>query len=485
MSPGRSQHPSDPPLRNAGEPDFDPVGGRVVVAGGGPSGIVAALAAARQGADTLLLEQNGFVGGVAGTGPGLQGFYDNVPRRIIGGIPWELVEQMMRTGICAVMRNDGDRADPFYLSRLIRFNPELFKQVATERLLEAGVRFLPRSLVTGVTRDGSRITGVVVENKSGRVEIPAGCVVDCTGDGDVAARAGATYELGAAGDGDALQPMTMLFFLSRVDVDRAVAAGVLTRQPWNVHEPARLRDRIRSFRLDLRPWTKRIAEAIPDIHEITGTNFHDYGNGIFHTGNFIHVSHLNGADGEQLARAEVLGRRVVWRLVDFLRGHVPGFEDVNLVQTATSIGVRETRRIHGLYRVSVDDARQARQFPDNIAQSGNLMDIHDSHKADYLDVKGGTQIAGGRSFGLPYRALVPRAVDGLLVAGRCASGSREAQSSFRVMGTCMAMGEAAGTAAAMAARGHLKPRDLDPTTLRQRLVSNGAIVDSDGSIPCE
>ncbi len=452
---------------------------RVIVAGAGPSGIVAAIAAAREGAQTTLLEQNGFVGGVAGMGLGLQGFYDTSARRVIDGIPWEFVRRMIEGGLCVIMRNDDDPHDPFYLSRYIRFNPELFKRVATEMLLEAGVNLVARSMVTNVLREGNRVTGVVVENKSGSSQLLAECLVDCTGDGDLAARAGAEHEVGRRGDG-LMQPMTMLFFLSHVNVPRAEQQGVLTRQPWNVVEPERLVGKVNSYRLNLMPWVEQLHQAIPEVPRITGTNFHDYGNGIFHTGNFIHISHLDGSNGDQLAKAETVGRTVVWRLVEFLQRNVPGFEDANLVQIATHVGVRETRRIHGHYYLTVDDARQARQFADNVVQCGNLMDIHDNHSSDYEKIVAGTQIEGGLSFGMPYRCLVPKGVDALLMAGRCVSGSREAQSSFRVMGTCMAMGQAAGTAAAMAARTGTVPRLIDPQALRARLVEVGAMVDSPG-----
>jgi hypothetical protein len=323
---------------------------------------------------------------------------------------------------------------------------------------------------------------VCIENKSGEARITADCLVDCTGDGDLAARAGAKHELGRRGDG-VMQPMTMLFFLSHVNVPRAVEAKVLTRQPWNVVEPERLMGKVNSYRLNLMPWTEQLAKAIPEVPKITGTNFHDYGNGIFHTGNFIHISHLDGSNGEQLSRGETVGRTVVWKLVEFLQKNVPGFESVNLVQIATHLGVRETRRIHGHYYLTPEDARGARQFEDNIAQCGNLMDIHDTHASDYVKLAAGTQIEGGRSYGMPYRCLLPQGVDGLLLAGRCVSGSREAQSSFRVMGTCMAMGQAAGTAAAMAAATGTVPRLLDPQAVRARLLRAGAMIDSPGLPP--
>lgn len=465
-------------MSSTSHPASDPQRPRVVVAGAGPAGVVAALAAARAGAAVILLEQHGFVGGMAGTGLGFQAFYDSADRRVVGGIPWELVKQMMATGSCAVLKNYGPTDDEFYESRSVRFSPEAFKRVATEALLAAGVDVLCRSVVTGVIREAGVVTGVTVENKSGRSEVSGNCIIDCTGDGDIAARAGVRYELGRRGDG-VLQPMTMLFSVSHVDVGRATDAGALELGPWRVVEPPQLRDKYRSYVLDLAPWADRLAELTPtEVAPVSRIWVHDHGDGIFYTGNFVHIRHLDGSNGEQLSRGEVVGRTMVWRLVDLLRQHVPGFRNVHLVQIATHLGVRETRRVHGHYYLTAEDALSGRQFDDSVAQCANMIDIHDPDASDFVRLDAGSQIRDGRSFGMPYRALVPQGVDGLLMAGRCVSGSREAQGSFRVMATCMAMGQAAGTAAALSALTGIAPRLIDRHAVRARLIEAGAIVDS-------
>ena len=455
--------------------------GNVVVAGAGPAGIVAAIAAARNGARTTLIEQQGFVGGMAGTGLSLLAFHDNAFRRVVGGIPWEMVRRMIDKGGCVVYRNDGklegDFSKEFFHSTGIRYSPELFKQVATEMLLEAGVDLLCRTLVTDVGKTGSRVESVAIENKSGHGELKADAIVDCTGDGDLAARAGAEFELGRRGDG-VFQPMTMLFSLANIDMDRAMASGAMKRTPWSVMEPASLVDKFKSYILDMTPWADKLAAITPkEVPPITRFRFHDHNDGVYQTGNFIHISHLDGSNGEQLARGETVGRLVVWKLVEILRDNVPGFEDVKLVQTATHLGVRETRRIRGDYYLTGEDVLEARQFPDSIAQCGYFMDVHDTASSDFAKADGGGQIADEASFGIPYRALLPQAVDGLILAGRCVSGSREAQSAFRVMGTCMAMGQAAGTAAALSLHGNRSLRDLDAELLRAALAKNGAILD--------
>ncbi|CAH1659641.1 MULTISPECIES: FAD-dependent oxidoreductase [unclassified Chelatococcus] len=453
----------------------------VVVAGGGPAGIVAAIAAARHGAKITLIEQQGFVGGMAGTGLSLLAFHDNAFRRVVGGVPWEMVRRMMAKGNCVVYRNDGkhdgDFALEFFHSTGIRYSPELFKQVATEMLLEAGVDILCRTLVTGTLTSNGRIDAVVIENKSGRSELSADVIVDCTGDGDLAARAGAAFELGSRGDG-VFQPMTMLFAVGNIDVERAMASGAMKRTPWNVMEPVELTGKFRSYILDMTPWADVLKAITPsEVPPITRFRFHDQNDGMFQTGNFIHISHLDGTNGEQLARGETVGRLLVWRLVEILRQHVPGFEEVRLVQIATHLGVRETRRIRGEYYLTDEDALTARQFEDSVAQCGYFMDIHDPDSSDFTQAAGGGQIADEASFGIPYGALVPQSLDGLILAGRCVSGSRAAQSAFRVMGTCMAMGQAAGTAAAMSSLGNVPLREIDVAELRRRLTDTGAIVD--------
>lgn len=453
---------------------------KVVVAGAGPAGIVAAIAAARKGASTTLIEQHGFVGGMAGTGLSLLAFHDNAFRRVVGGIPWEMVQRMIAKGGCVVYRNDGkldgDFAREYFHSTGIRYSPELFKQVATEMLMEAGVNLLCRTLVVGTEKRGNTVDAVVVENKSGRSVLPAGAVVDCTGDGDLAARAGATFEIGSRGNG-VVQPMTMLFSVGNIDIEAATRAGHMKRTPWSVMEPASLAGKFKSYILDVTPWAEQLKVFTPpEVPPITRFRFHDHNDGMYQTGNFIHISHLDGSNGEQLARGETVGRMVVWKLVEFLRDHVPGFENVRLIQTATHLGVRETRRIRGEYFLAPQDVLSARQFPDAIAQCGYFMDVHDHASSDFAKTQGG-QIADEASFGIPYRTLVPLEIDGLIMAGRCISGSREAQSAFRVMGTCMAMGQAAGTAAALSVSEGQSFRTLDVIALRRILENDGAILD--------
>lgn len=454
----------------------------VVVAGGGTAGVIAAVAAARRGARTLLVEQNGFVGGTAAMGLPILGFHDNRERRIVGGIPWELMERLMRADAAADLRllevgGQIGRGTPEYCARSIGVYPEALKYEALRMLREAGVELMLHAWVADVALTGGRITGLVVENKSGRLLVPAGCVVDCTGDGDVAARAEAPFERGRPGD-QITQPLTMLFVLSQVDLDRAEAAGAAERRRQEVLGSEFWRTRYHCSHVQLKPWQAELDREFP---ELAGTmlrfNIRDWGEGVYYAGNMLHIPRLDASDGDQLSRAEVQGRDFVWRLTQFLRAHVPGFERCHLVGTFAQIGIRETRRILGDYYLTYEDVLEARRFPDGIALCGYWVDIHD-HRGVWLHTPAkGTQIKDGGAYAIPYRCLVPRGVDGLLVAGRCLSASHEAQASARVMAPCMAMGEAAGTAAALALGRKSTPRALDPQVLRHALLEQGAFVD--------
>ncbi len=454
----------------------------VVVAGGGTAGIVAAIAAARMGSRTLLVEQNGFVGGTAVMGLPILGFHNNREERIVGGIPWELMERLFKLDAAADLRllEEGGqigRGTPEYCARQIGVYPEAFKAVALEMLREAGVEIILHTWVTDVLLEGRRVAGLVVENKSGRTAIPAGAVVDCTGDGDVAARAGAPFERGRPGD-QVTQPLTMLFALSQVDLDRAEQAGAATRRNQEVLGSEYWRTHYHCSHILLKQWQAELDREFP---ELAGTmirfNIRDWGEGVYWAGNMLHIPRLDASDGDQLTRAEILGRDFVWRLSEFLRGHVPGFERCHLVGTFHQIGVRETRRILGEYYLTYEDVLEARRFEDGIALCGYWVDIHD-HKGVWLHIPGqGTQVKAGGAYAIPYRCLVPKEVDGVLVAGRCLSASHEAQASARVMAQCMAMGEAAGTAAALAVRTGATLRTLDSALLRQTLLERGAFVD--------
>lgn len=451
----------------------------VIVAGGGPAGIIAAIAAARNGASTLLIEQDSFLGGTAATGLPLLAFHNNRGEQIVGGLPWEFVSTLLETDDAAVIRNvitDGNlgKGGSEFIAQSIPVRPEAVKYYAQRMLSDAGADVLLQTFTGDVVVDGGKIKGIGIANKDGNRIISADCVVDCTGDGDIAARAGALFEKGRIGD-SIMQPMTQLFVLSDVDLDAAEHAGVsyprrmefLTETSWKVS--------YRKADIKLTPWAEELKKQFPDSGIDRGFIIRYWGDGVYYAGNMLHIPYFDGSSALKRTKAMCAGKDQIWRLVRFLRKNIPGFEKSYLIQTY-HIGIRETRRILGEYYLTIDDVLDAKRHDDDVTLSGYFVDIHD-YKGDWLFVPDkGTQVKDFGAYGIPYRCLVPQKIGDLLIAGRCLSASHAAHASARVMGTCMAMGQAAGTAAALSTAQGISPRDIDRNVLLQTLTSQGAIV---------
>jgi len=318
------------------------------------------------------------------------------------------------------------------------------------------VRYLLHCLASGVTGPPRRPDGVVLETKSGPLVIQAPVVVDATGDGDLAAAAGAAYEIGR--DDGLVQPMTLMFRIA--DFDRGGFEGYVRERPdqwrgvlglWELIEQAR-----EAGELDL-PREDLLFFATPHERELTV--------------NSTRVSGVLGIDVFDLTRAERLARDQMDAIMRFVRKRVPGFDEAYAVQSGTQIGVRETRRIVGDYQLTGNDVLQSRRFDDVVARGSYPIDIHDP--------KGGRttllrRLPIGGAYDIPLRCLIPRDVDGLVVAGRCISGTHEAHSSYRVTPIALATGHAAGVAAALAANADVTPRDLAADDVQQELLKQGA-----------
>jgi len=404
----------------------------VIVIGGGTAGLAAAVAAGRNGVGTLLIERYGFLGGsmTAGLVNPFMEFH-------AGG------EQI----VCGIFQEMIDRLKDLhgYDERTQAFDVEAMKLVADRMVKESGVKLLLHTCIIDALVEGNAIRGVEVHNNSGRQVVLGKVIVDATGDGDVAAMAGAPYEKGRKEDG-LTQPMTLVFRMGGVDVDRMPSNEEINRR----YREAKARGDVTIPREDVLwfPTTRR-----GEIH--------------FNT---TRVVRADGTNAEDLTGAEVEGRRQMAELAKFLKAEVPGFEEAYLSSSAAEIGIRESRRIMGEYAITGEDITEARKFKDVIARGSYPIDIHSPTGEGTVN----PPMAPGASYDIPYRSLVPKEIENLLVAGRCISSTHEGQSAIRVIPIVVAIGQAAGVAAALSARLNVSPRRLDVSLLQRTLRSQGA-----------
>jgi FAD-dependent oxidoreductase family protein len=446
----------------------------VLVAGGGVAGIAAALASARHGADTLLVERGAFLGGTA-TSALMHVFY--TPYHSTRGILREICDRLSARSAAE-------------LGELIPFDPEGFKYVVMKMLAEARARLLLHSYISRVLVQDGEVHGLVVENKSGRQAILARVVVDATGDGDVSALAGAPFEIGRSSDGKT-RPMTLLFRMGGVNT--ATLKQYVKDHPEEfTADPntTSIDPAFRSFRIfgffSLVDAARERGEIDADCHWVRVEGLDEARGMVLINSTNVYSS---GIDAAALTNAELSGRRQVHQLEAFLRKCVPGFAGAYLVEVGGNIGVRETRRILGDYVLTEQDVAEDRQFPDVVAL--------DWERHSRLARGGGIDphIVGGHSpdgqtaprpagadrpdpaplipVRVPYRCLVVRELEGLLVAGRCISTTHEAQGYTRNQGCCVATGQAAGIAAALAIGAGISPRRVSASSIQQKLLEVG------------
>ena len=422
-----------------------PVAGEfeVVVLGGGPAGIAAAIAAGRAGRATALVERYGFLGG-AGTAAGLSNFcglHANVHgehRQVVHGICDDLLERLRRmNGLAQPHLAVGRRilAQAYDISA--------YKVAADELLLEAGVSLFFHALAVGATPEH-----LLVETKSGRRAIAGNLFIDCSGDGDLAAWRGVPFEVGDS-HGGMLYPSTM-YRIGGVDAQKA--GNAWERIPQLMEEAEKAGRRFPRKKPIVRPQPNP-SEWRANLTQIRNPD----------------GSPVSGIDADQLSWGEVEGRRQCRETFEFIKSVTPGFEKAYIVEIAPQIGIRETRRVVGEYMVSEDDIMECVDFADAIGVNGWPVEAHVAGNVDFRFAR------GARGFNqLPYRMIVPRSVDNLLVAGRCASMTHEGQSSARVSGPCFVMGQAAGTAAHLALKRGTIPRKIPVPLLQQALERDGA-----------
>jgi hypothetical protein len=426
----------------------------VLVVGGGIAGIMAALAAGRSGAKTLLVERFGSLGGT-GTAAMMSLFY--VPYAASRGLVRELFDRLIAR----------DGAIP---GEFVVYDAEMYKVTALEMLAEAGVQVLLHTLVSDVIVEDGAVRGIIVENKSGRQALLSEVIVDASGDADIAARAGAPYVKGRETDGK-MRPMTLIFRIGGVDVPRLVE--YVRAHPEDVSpDPLQCMldvdgEMVRIFGFfKLVEEAKARGELWPECYYFRVECVLPK-RGVL-TVNATRVYGVDGTNAEDLSRAEIETRHQMLQLGAFARKYIPGFEHSFILDSASTIGVRETRRIRGPYVMTEEDILAGRHYDDVVAVDANQQNPRqqgghppDGKEGGPQDIEARTLVARMFVYEIPYRALVPEKIDGLLVAGRCISVDHHADVYTRNQGSCMATGEAAGVAAAVAVADGVSPRRVD------------------------
>jgi hypothetical protein len=438
----------------------------VLVVGGGPAGLGAALGAVQAGARVILAERYGFLGGnaTAALVMPLMSFHTQTPTKerrgattllptdhgpgepVVGGVLAKLLSRLVQVG--------GAIPPTLATGYVVPFDPEWFKLVALDLLDEAGVQLLFHAFASGVLGD-NKVEGVIFETKSGPLAIKAKVTVDCTGDADIAVQAGTPTEVGRL-DG-LVQPMTLMFRMA--EFQRAAFENYVKENPqqwrgvhglWDLVRKATAAGELKLPREDI------LFFATPHEGEVSV--------------NSTRVTRVLGTDVWDLSYAEWMSRRQMRQIAEFLKQYVPGFEKSYVMQSGVNVGVRETRRIVGDYQLTADDVLSARKFNDGIARGSYPVDIHNPTGTGTVLKR----LPPGEAYDIPLRCLMPQNAEGVIVAGRCISGTHEAHSSYRVMPIVMATGQAAGVTAALAARKGLRPRQIDVRQVQSELVRQGA-----------
>lgn len=404
----------------------------VLVVGAGPAGFIAAASAAREGVDVILMERYGFIGGMLSAGEvrNIRNPNDGNGNFIVGDLPREYFDLLDKYG--------GAYRNPL-ANDFIQQNPEITKYVSEILCLKYGVKLMYHSVACEAIMKGNRISGVRRFSKDGYVDIYAKTVVDATGDGDIAYMAGAEYE-----KDEILQPMTTTFLLGGVNSNDWSRTLVLNKESY-----AKLRDLQKHGlypvpRDDLSAFTtQRDGEVYMNVTRYAG----------------------DCTKESDLTAGEIACRKQIMECIAFLKEHIPEFKDCYLIRIAPQIGLRESRRIIGKYTMTKEDIMNGNMFDDTIALGSYIIDIHHTDKTT-THIK----LPKGVIHKIPYRCLIPVSIEGLIMAGRCISSTKEAHGAIRVMATCMGIGQAAGTAAAISVLDNVVPDKIDSDILRGQLL---------------
>ena len=432
-------------------------GADVIVVGGGSAGCCAALAARQEGADSVvLIERYGFLGGTSTQM--LDTFYGfftlgDRPRKVVGGIPDEIVNALDAVGAVFL------RPNTYGAGTGVNYNPERLKLVWDELLEAAGVRVLLHATVVGSDHaKGDRIEGVVISTKQGFFRIAARRFIDASGDADLCHVSGVPYE--TAGEHDPAQTLTTTFRMSNVDLAAYEAAGgkkLLMQQMAAAVERG-------THALPRKSGSLHAMNALGCISTVA-----------------VRVAGIDASNFEQLGEAEREGRRQAFVYEAFLRDCIPGFAASNIIGLSHQIGVRETRRVYGEYRLTRNDCLTVARFDDRVMLCGAPIEDHRAGPDGSEETEWG-YVPGGEAYDVPYRTLVARNRDELWIAGRCFSATHDAHASCRSMAQTMAMGQAVGTAAALSLSRGFGARDVNVSELQSRLRTRGALLETPAEI---
>jgi len=443
----------------------------VLVIGGGPAGLCAAIASARMGAKTTLVEKHGYCGGMATAGlvaPFMTCYDSGGNTMLIRGLFEEIVQRLVDMG-GAIHPSEIETSTAFtsYITaghiHVTPFKAEALKLLADRMLKEAGVKVIYHTSFVDAISEGDRVSKVIVAKKQGLCAIEAKIIVDCSGDADCAAAAGVPYTVGN-GHGR-IQPATMFFRIGNVNSSKIDADIDANRDNFYRKDGVNYRS--------LHWWVSKAREAGDwsldrvSIGLFRGVDEDEW------SINTSRIMSIDGTNSESLTLGEMEGREQVEEIFAFLKKYVPGCENAKLLQSGSTVGIRETRHIHGLATLTIDDVLECRVPEDSIMIAANSVDVHGRFgpkSNEYIT------IPEGKFYGIPYGTLVPENCSNLLVAGRCISAESEAAGAIRVMPPCMGMGQAAGVAAALSCRTKADVRELNVTELRRELQKNGVLL---------
>lgn len=442
----------------------------VVVVGGGPSGVMAAVQSARMGAKTLLVERAGFLGGsltLMGVSP-MMTFHNPQGDQVVFGLAQELVDRLIAMGA-----SPGHVSDSItYCSTVTPFDAEAMKIAMETMVIEAGVDLLYHSMLASVSCEDSTVKKITVCNKAGLMDIEAKYYIDATGDGDVAFQAGAVQETGRKSD-QATQPMTMNLKISGVDIEKIRQDVYVNTDNYEFdlgaeEGIARLKH---TKRLSLKAFTKTWP-AYRDKHKLNIPRefilFFETNEPGTVVCNSSRIQGLNGTNPLDMTKAEIEGRRQCYEIFKFLKSSALGFENSSMVSTPSQVGVRETRRSIGNYVLTAQDLMEEKTFDDVIAFGAYPIDIHSPDKIETVS----THLKPDHIYGIPMRSLFTDKIKNLVFTGRSISADNEAFAAIRVTPIAMSIGQASGAVAAVAVKQACATYDVPYLLVRQGLVDN-------------